>query len=596
MPRNQRELSRSRTAPPENRATPAPMAQPSPRMSGAKTGNASSFAARFGRVILQHGVAAIPSALYHFQGRLGLTAQQVWFVSYILAHKWAEALPHPSMNKMAQCTGVDRRVLQYRCAELTNLGLLQIQPRYGERGDQDTNYFDFSGLFEQLEEILLDEPVVPNPIRDAEGRQSSTDLASLDAGETYSRGAAGSRITRSAHAVLESASHASGDGAELDYSFLARYGRVLLRYGIATVPRAIFTHQVALGLTPQQVWFVCYILSFQWDTSLPYPSINKMAERTGYSKRQLLRIKDDLVAERYLEVVRRTSSDRGNDSNAYDFSLLFDAIRRHLQAPEETRDTAAPGQIEADPGTDESSMDEQITGTAGEAVEPQSDHHRRRRPPQPRSRSAGSPTKPVESPIIGNVPVERRVTRGIDHDVTRGVEQRVTRGMERSVTRPVEQLDTRAVAQDVTGLVSPNTNRPWQGRSPGGQKPESPEIEARKREELHEDDSNQHPQKIGSGTTKMNVRMPAYSPYIAGVAADFSRELGDAVHEASNMKQAINLWKDSGLGEGQFVELMQKARKLTRRYQSRPTWDALNNKMAYLFTTLRDLIAQATEG
>ncbi len=62
------------------------------------------------------------------------------------------------------------------------------------------------------------------------------------------------------------------------------------------------------------------------------------------------------------------------------------------------------------------------------------------------------------------------------------------------------------------------------------------------------------------------------------------------------MKQALNLWRDSGLGEQQFVEQMQEARNLTRRYQARPTWDALNNKMAYLFTTLRDLIAQATEG
>ena len=62
------------------------------------------------------------------------------------------------------------------------------------------------------------------------------------------------------------------------------------------------------------------------------------------------------------------------------------------------------------------------------------------------------------------------------------------------------------------------------------------------------------------------------------------------------MKQALNLWRDSGLGEHQFVELMQEARRLTRRYQSRPSWDDLNNKMAYYFTTLRDLIAQAAEG
>jgi hypothetical protein len=80
-----------------------------------------------------------------------------------------------------------------------------------------------------------------------------------------------------------------------------------------------------------------------------------------------------------------------------------------------------------------------------------------------------------------------------------------------------------------------------------------------------------------------------FSPYITALASDFSRELGDSAHEASNMKQALNLWETSGFGEEQFVGLMQEARKLTRKYQARPTWDTLQNKMAYFFTTLRDL-------
>lgn len=56
------------------------------------------------------------------------------------------------------------------------------------------------------------------------------------------------------------------------------------------------------------------------------------------------------------------------------------------------------------------------------------------------------------------------------------------------------------------------------------------------------------------------------------------------------MKQALNLWGDSGLSEQEFVDLMQEARKLTRRYQSRPTWDAMSNKMSYYFTVVRDLV------
>ncbi len=121
------------------------------------------------------------------------------------------------------------------------------------------------------------------------------------------------------------------------------------------------------------------------------------------------------------------------------------------------------------------------------------------------------------------------------------------------------------------------------------------EVEALKEETLEQDDSNQPSHKNGFGTNQTKATTPAYSPYIAAVVADFSRELGDSVHEASNVKQALNLWRGSGIGEQKFVELMQEARKLTRRYQSRPTWDAMSNKMAYLFTALRDLVAQAAE-
>ncbi len=56
------------------------------------------------------------------------------------------------------------------------------------------------------------------------------------------------------------------------------------------------------------------------------------------------------------------------------------------------------------------------------------------------------------------------------------------------------------------------------------------------------------------------------------------------------MKQALNLRKGSGLDEQRFVELMQEARKLTRRYQNRPTWDEMNDKMSYYFTLIRDLV------
>ena len=59
--------------------------------------------------------------------------------------------------------------------------------------------------------------------------------------------------------------------ADIDPSFVARYGRVLIRRGVATVPWAVYTHQAQLGLSPYHIWFITYIFSFQWDTGFAVP-------------------------------------------------------------------------------------------------------------------------------------------------------------------------------------------------------------------------------------------------------------------------------------------------------------------------------------
>lgn len=187
----------------------------------------SSFEARFGRVILQHGIAAIPSALFHYQGEIGLKAQHVWFIAYILSHKWDEDLPYPSLSNMARCSGVTLRNIQFIKSDLCRAGLLQVTERYTGKGGRDSNAYDFSGLFAHLEEILSGEPDAPNKVRE------DTPLP------LYASSAAESN--------------------EMDPSFVARFGRVIARRGVAAVPRAIFTHQKALELSPQQVWFISYI-------------------------------------------------------------------------------------------------------------------------------------------------------------------------------------------------------------------------------------------------------------------------------------------------------------------------------------------------
>lgn len=114
-----------------------------------------SFVARFGATIVRGGIASIPQALYRYQGELGLSAQQTWFVSAILARKWDSEMPMPSLKQMAEQSGVSRVSLHNYQRELIQAGWLRVINRQNAQGGKDTNIFDFEPLFRRLEELLI---------------------------------------------------------------------------------------------------------------------------------------------------------------------------------------------------------------------------------------------------------------------------------------------------------------------------------------------------------------------------------------------------------------------------------------------------------
>ncbi|MDP9357345.1 MAG: hypothetical protein M3R02_19060 [Chloroflexota bacterium] len=122
-----------------------------------------TFLARYGATILRGGIAAIPAALFRYQGELGLTAPQVWFVCTILSHKWNADLPHPSLSKLSEQTGISRQQLQNHQRQLIAGGWLHVVSRQNALGGQDTNYYDFSPLFAALES-LLQRDHTPRPV------------------------------------------------------------------------------------------------------------------------------------------------------------------------------------------------------------------------------------------------------------------------------------------------------------------------------------------------------------------------------------------------------------------------------------------------
>lgn len=108
-------------------------------------------------------------------------------------------------------------------------------------------------------------------------------------------------------------------------------------------------------------------------------------------------------------------------------------------------------------------------------------------------------------------------------------------------------------------------------------------------EEQQMDDSNRLSQRknIGKENGEANT---LYSPYVAAVVTDFSDELGDSSHTVANVTQTLRLWGMSGLEEAEYVEMLYEAKRRTRLYQGKQGAKGMQNKMAYFFTVLRDVI------
>ncbi len=341
-----------------------------------------------------------------------------------------------------------------------------------------------------------------------------------------------------------------GDAAsDKTRTFLARYGATVLRGGIAAIPTAIFTYQALLDLSPQETWFISYILAHKWDEDLPYPSLRKMAERTGLSVRQLHRIKDAIVEKGYLQLVpRHRAEDGGQDSNAYDFGGLFGRIEELLR-----NDGRLVEERQAAPYPEVGGEPPPLRSVAAQA------------PPAKRAVAARATAAAVPSASPGGVTA-----------VTLGWESRESPG---GVTGMSPGAGTGATA----GPVTPTTPAHGTRRPPGAatrlaRPPVPPES--------HEKKPSQEPPPEQGDSNR-------FSPFVMAVASDLSRELGDQDHEVANMSQANRLWQESGLDEAAFVALMQEARRRTRRAQGAQGPGVVANRAAYYFQVLRGLLTSS---
>ena len=503
---------------------------------------------------MRDGIATIPRALYLYQAALDLAAPEVWFASAVLAHKWDADLPHPSLRRMVAETGVSLRQLQNLRAALCSKDLLAVYARCDAQRGQESNSYDFAGLFTRLEQAIQADPAPANAIQ-ADGVPTS--------------------------------------GAEADdTSFVARYGRVIAQAGLIAVPAGLYTHQAALGLRPQAVWFVTYILAYRWSTELPYPSLRKMAARTGYSEQRLHEIKGDLEAQGYLRVVARRAASGGQDSNAYDFSGLLEALTAQLQPAGST--VGAPATMSAPPGPRHPRRGRTRTVAVAdplsseESLEPQ---------------VLATPMQNALVPPVQNVlvppmqcalapPVQTRL-RGSRRN------QAAARDESAGDGRGDAEKWSASHAEELAAPDAEQVNHPHAEtlRYPHAESLPHPRAESlrRRRSDQEESDQEEDSNRFAHAKNRQDETAPVpYSPYIAGVVLDYSRELGDTGGGPANVRQALRLRQESCLGETEFVGHLHEARRRVRYYQGAQGAGSIANKMAYFFRVLESLVFPAS--
>lgn len=108
--------------------------------------------------------------------------------------------------------------------------------------------------------------------------------------------------------------------------------------GFTAVPNALLMCHKDLGITTTEFVVIIAIDSFRFTVEDPWPSLNALSQRCGYSPRTISRAVSSLVEKGYIARIKRP-----NTSNKYNFdpliatldTLIVSSIRRQHGSPED---------------------------------------------------------------------------------------------------------------------------------------------------------------------------------------------------------------------------------------------------------------------
>ena len=108
----------------------------------------------WGKPVLKHGYAGIPSILIRSQSRLGLSPIQMNIIVQLLDYWFDPARPpFPAKNDLADRIGVNSKTIQNNIRELEKAGYIQREMRKTTSGDWNSNIYHLDGLVKKIQKL-----------------------------------------------------------------------------------------------------------------------------------------------------------------------------------------------------------------------------------------------------------------------------------------------------------------------------------------------------------------------------------------------------------------------------------------------------------
>jgi len=116
---------------------------------------------RYGAPLLSGGYTALPTYVYVYYARLGVTDAEMVCLAQLCTYWWSARDPFPGEAALAARMGKTIRTIQGYLRSLEGKGLLHIQTQFSNNGRQSTNTYDLRPFFTAVEGLARLDGLLP---------------------------------------------------------------------------------------------------------------------------------------------------------------------------------------------------------------------------------------------------------------------------------------------------------------------------------------------------------------------------------------------------------------------------------------------------